>query len=439
MLDQLDDNQKRALDMMAEPSSPNVFVAWWAMGTGKTRLALAAFYLSDYKDCIIVCRRISFEDWMDEMETIGFNNANCYTNDYQPTNLVKLSCHKNPKRILFLSAGDLKNIPIYFPKGQMLIVDELYLFCNAQAKRSILLRQMSLFCSARIGLSGTIMPSRDNTAIFGQLAALNAHHPLASGTTEFRLRFQVKSKTKYGISYVNKPNSDQAINALISDRVDCYFPESRPTRIQLCKLDKTKEQELAIKELKETYNHKDKSYKYALQIVHAINGISNGWFVNSDNNLEYYKSSKLEKLFSLVDDIVAGGHRVVVWCAYHADISRIAKDLKHPWLEFSGTTPFSSVEWQSGKFSVVLATEAMGASVNHFKHVKYAVYYSINYKYLDLQQSMARHERKGSQHDGAHYYFLQTRGTMDARAYQLVSDSRSTEEEIIKILANESW
>src|SRR6516225_9972335 len=102
MLDQLDDNQKRALDRMAEPSSPNVFVAWWAMGTGKTRLALAAFYLSDYKDCIIVCRRISFEDWMDEMETIGFNNANCYTNDYQPTNLVKLSCHKNPKRILFL-------------------------------------------------------------------------------------------------------------------------------------------------------------------------------------------------------------------------------------------------------------------------------------------------------------------------------------------------
>lgn len=437
MLQFLDDNQKRALNRMMAPETPNVFIAWWKMGTGKTRLALAAFDASGFDDCIIVCRRISFGDWMDEMEIVQLN-VNCWEDSYDPKKLVKLAHNKTPsRRVLFLSAGDLKNIPVNFPKGAFLIVDELYLFSNAKSKRSKLLRQMSLCCSARLGLSGTIMPARNNLSIFGQLSSLNAHHPLASGSTEFITRYQVRSRGRFGQTTVNKPGSNEKIQALIADRVDCYFPESRPTRIQIVKVDKTLQQNQAVKKLKELYEWENKTYKYVLQIVHVINGISNGWFINENGILLSYKSTKIERLQTLLDDLVVADERVVVWCSYHNDISRIASELKHPYLEFSARVPFDSARWESGKVNIVLATEANGASVNHFKHVKYAIYFSINYKLLDLEQSMARHERKGSSHDGAHYYFLQTRGTNDSRAYELVKSSKSSEEQLVQTLARQ--
>lgn len=440
---QLDEAQTRFMERIAAEGSSNVMIAWWKMGTGKTRLALHVFWRSDFTDMIVVCRRISFDDWIDEMELCNMHFL-VYENDYKGENIKKLSPYKTDdprhKRMLLLSGGDLKNIPIHFPKGQLLVVDEAYLYANPKSKRSKLLKQMSLFCSARIALSGTIMPSRNNMAIYGQLACINAERTLASGTTEFQKKFQSRGKGRFGVEHTNRPGSDEEISEAIAHMVDINFPETRPTRIQIVKVNKTPEQAKAIKELKATYEHNNREYKYALQIVNVVNGISNGWWRDSGEgggHLLHYKSTKVEKLIALLDDLLASGECVVVWCSYHADIARIAADLKHPWLEFTARVPFDKDKWESGKIKIVLATEANGASVNHFKHVKYAIYFSINFKLLDLEQSMARHERKGSSHDGAHYYFLQTRGTGDARCYQLVTESQESEENLVTTLASE--
>lgn len=430
------------MQRISEPDSSNTMIAWWKMGRGKTRLALHVFWRSHFTDMIVVCRRISFGDWIDEMELCEMDFL-VYGDDYRGESILKLPSYKpgnKPKRVLLLSGGDLKNIPANFIKGQLLVVDELYLFSNPKSKRSKLLKQMSLFCSARIGLSGTIMPARNNMAIFGQLMALNAHHVLASGTTEFQLRFQTKGKGRFGTQYTNAPGSNDKITKLIADRVDINMPEGRPTRRQIIKVDKSPEQVKAIKQLRAIYEFNNRKYKYALQIVNVVNGISNGWWFDGaegGGHLLHYKSPKVDRLLVLLDDLVAAGERVVVWCAYHADIARISAELKHFWLEFTARVPFDKAKWDSGKYPVVLATEANGASVNHFKHVKYAIYFSINFKLLDLEQSMTRHERLGSAHDGAHYYFLQTRGTGDARTYQLVNESKESEEDLVKTLASE--
>lgn len=439
--DQLDENQARALDRMAEPDSADIFVAWWKMGTGKTRLAIHAFYRSGMNDCIVVCRRISFDDWIEEIVRCQMHFL-IFVNNYRWENckyFPKSIPGQKPQRLLLVSAGDLKSIPPYFPKGEMIVVDELYLFGNPKSKRSILLKTISLFCRARIGLSGTIMPARDVMTIFGQLSALNAHQPLARTTTEFRSKFQVKGRGRFGIEFIDIPGAKDKIVSLIADRVDIHFPESRPTRIQIIKVEKTTEQAKAISGAKELFEFNGKEYDHAIQIVNLVNGISNGWWVKPNGDLEHYKSTKVEKLLAIVDELVAAGERVVIWCAYHNDIARISADLKHRWLEFTARIPFDRTKWESGSYPVVLATEANGASVNHFKHVKYAIYFSINYKLLDLEQSMARHERKGSTHDGAHYYFLQTKGTTDARTYQLVTESKASEQELITTLYKELY
>lgn len=436
MIDYLDEQQNRAFEKLANAPGDS-FVLWWKMGTGKTRIALAAFMESDFKHCVVVTRRVAFDSWIDEVEICNLP-ITIFENNYQMVNCRKLALKKD-KMMLLVSAGDLKSIPVNFPYGQMIVVDELYLFSNPKSDRSKKLQKMTLLCSSRIGLSGTIMPARDNLAIYGQLKALFGHHSLARTSTEFRSKFQDCSKGRFGRVYLNKPGSDVEIARLLASSTDTYFPDSRPTRTQHVKVNKTQEQAKAIKNLQELYEHDGKEYKYALQIVHVVNGISNGWLMPESGILEHYKSAKIDMLLSMVDDLVAAGDRVVVWCSYHNDIARIAAELKHEFLQFSGSVPFDEERWNTGKVRVVLATEAMGASVNYFKHVKYAIYFSINYRLLDLQQSMGRHERKGSEHDGAHYYFLQTRGTIDAETYRLVTKSQKSEQDMMEILAKQVY
>lgn len=422
--------QKRALTRM-ELTDVNVFIAWWKMGTGKTRLALLAFALSNFSHAIIVTRRVAFYDWIQEVNLCKLNFT-IFLNSFETKNCKQLG--RKDKTILLLSGGDLKNIPDNYPKGEMLIVDELYLFSNPKAKRSKLLRNLSLFCSARIGLSGTIMPAQDNFTIFGQLMALNAHRLLARNATEFRSRFQIAMQTGFGRMYMNRPGSKDEISKLLSAVVDLNFPETQPLVRQIVKVTKTPKQKKAIDELKKYYEFDGKEFEYATQIVHAVNGISNGWWLKEDGSLEYLECGKFDKLEALLDELTAEGQKVVVWCAYHNDIQRIASKTKHSYLEFTGKNNFDIDKWNKDKANIVLATEANGASVNHFAQVKYAIYYSINWFLLDLEQSMMRHERKSSQHGGAHFYFLQTAGTYDARTYQLVNEAKLKEKELISTL-----
>lgn len=431
---QLEEHQYRALCRAMDDGAPNVFVLYHKQGLGKSRTSLAMFECSGFKDVIIVCRRVAFETWIDEINLLNLDYT-IYRNGYKVEGLVQFSRNKKAKRVLLISAGDLKNLPQKLPWGEMLIVDELYLFANYASQRSQLIQKLSLFCSARVGLSGTIMPAQDNSTIFGQLMALQAHRYLARGITEFRKLFQNKCRGQRGFEFNNRNGAYEEIKAKIGFMVDVYFPESRPTRTQIIKINKTLEQIAAVKELQELYEHREKTYDWALQIVHAVNGISNGWWKNDQDTVESRKSEKLDYLLSLVDDLIAAEERVVIWCAYHNDISRIGEELnkkKIEWVEFSATCAWNAQGWDR----VVLATEANGSSVNYFKHVKYAIYYSIDTKLLNLQQSMTRHERKGSEHDGAHYYFLQTKGTLDAHTYDLVTKSDKSEKELIMTLAN---
>lgn len=434
MLKYLDEQQQRVLARMASDTVDNVFILWWAMGTGKTRLGLFAFEQSGYNDLIVICRRVSFLDWIEEMKKIGLDFT-VFCDDYNPASIQYLG---SSKRMLLCSHGSLHKLPERFPKGEFLIVDELYLFSNPKAKRSKQLQAMSFLCSARLGLSGTIMPSRDNLTIFGQFAALNCQRILASGTTEFKSKFQVRSKGKYGQISTNKPGSDKRIAQLVAPYVDIYHPEKRPTKTQIIHVEATAQQKALYREVKELYQCGKREFKHAVETIPVLFGISNGW-IEKDRQLQDLICPKLERLGMLLDELKTEEQKAVIWCGMYNDIDII--ELEHlkslSFCRFTGQDKFDSRGWEKGEYDFCLATVANGASVNHFRNTKYAIYYSINFKWLDMEQSMMRHERKSSEHDGAHYYFLQTKGTMDARAHYLVMESKLAEENVIKELQKE--
>jgi len=432
----LDTWQQDALSKACDPSAPNVFIAWCKQGTGKTRFALAAFENSQCQSVTIVTRRVAFLTWVDEIVACGLDDYTVYANDFKVESILLRSKkpYKESKTILLISAGDLHNIPLKFIQGEMLIVDELYLFSNPKSRRSKNVQRISLFCSLRVGLSGTIMPAGDIVTVFGQLMALQAHNYLARNISTFRSTYTIMAKGRFGKVFITRPNAFEQIKEKIDRMIYVHFPVSRPTRTQIVKVKKDAAQIKAVEELQELYELNEKTYEHILQIVHAVNGISNGWWINKNEELVFTKSPKLDLLFSLVDDLMAAGEKVVIWAAYHNDLARIASEIKQSYLCFTGKEDFQESAWKSGQCNVVLATEANGASVNYFKDVRYAIYYSINFKLLDLQQSMMRHERRGSKHDGAHYYFLQTQGTLDAHTYNLVTKSEATEKQLIETL-----
>ena len=434
----LDDWQQSALEKACDPSAPNCFIAWCKQGTGKSRFALALFENSGCTTLTIVTRRVAFLTWVDEIVECGLNDYIVYENDFKTSSILLHSKkpYKESKIILLVSAGSLDKIPTKLISGEMLIVDELYLFSNPKAKRSRNLQRISLFCSLRVGLSGTIMPANDITTIFGQLMALQAHMLLSRNISSFRSEYTIMAKGQFGKVFHTKPNAFERIKQKLDRMIYVHYPESRPTRTQIVKVKKDLSQIKAVKELQELYELNEKTYDHTLQIVHAVNGISNGWWIDGKEELVFTKSPKLDLLLSLVDDLIAAGEKVVIWCSYHNDILRILADIKHPSLCFTGKEDFAEGDWKAGRFNIVLATEANGASVNYFKDVRYAIYYSINFKLLDLQQSMMRHERRGSNHEGAHYYFLQTQGTLDAHTYNLVTKSDLAEKELITALGN---
>lgn len=438
----LDEHQKQVLTQLQKEESPSAFILWNKMGTGKTRLALWAFEYSGFTDLIVICRRVSFGDWIEEMKVNGLDYT-VFQNTCTIKDLAWLSCSKSQRRMFLFSGGNLKNFPSNYPKGQMLVVDELYLYGNSKAKRSQKLQQISPFCSAVLGLSGTIMPSQDNATIFGQCMAVGIHRILARTLTEFRTRFQDAMQTRFGRQTKNKPGSNEQIKALLAPYVDVYMPESRPTRTQIIKVKPLPGQKAALKELKDNYEFKNVEYKYALQVVLVAAGISNGWFQNPKSedlfDTVWLASSKIDRLGALLEELKAAGERAVIWCAFHNDIARIEDEFidLFSFCKFTGLDEFDVEGWKADKYDFCLATESMGASVNYFADVQYAIYFSINFKLLDLQQSMARHERKNSKHQGAHYYFLQTEGTPDVRTYHLVTQSHKSEQELILTLKDE--
>lgn len=446
--DYLDEKQFAVVQRMIAPECGNVFIVWWKMGLGKTRIGLGAFEASGFNDLLLIVRRVSFDDWIAEMEKCGLD-YNVYVDTYEAKNHIRLARTKNPRRVLLISGGSLNKVPEHFPKGEFLLVDELYLFSNPQAKRSLLLQRISLFCSARVGLSGTLQPAQDSITMYGQCMALRGERVLGRTSTEFRKRFQVSAKGMYGRTYLPRKGSDKEIAELLAPMVDVYFPPSRPTKLQVLACPKTKEQATAVNMLMVNYEYENREYKYALQVLNAVNGISNGWWEETllkgtervVVSLTSLPCGKLDKLLALLEELVSAKEKVVIWCAYHNDIEIIRRATLAPKYGahtcFTGTDDFDLAGWKAGKYSFVLATEAYGASVNHFGAVKYAIYYSINFKLMDLQQSMARHERKDSLHDGAHYYFLQTKGTYDARAYYLVNQSDKSEQQIVATLRAE--
>lgn len=430
-------------------------VIWWRVGTGKTRVAYAWFAMIA-KPCeilprfIVVCRREAFADWTNELKKMDLPWRTWVVDKESDIYDVRTT-----KPLVYLvSHGMLAKLMEYFVGYSAMVrgvaFDEGFLYKNPQTKHCKAANRLSDAIGKAIVLSGSVMTARDLTDIYGQLYCINRHQSIARTLTEFRSRFLYRfqinpNASSQAVAWRAAKGAGERITRLIKPLSSFYFPtnDQRKVVTDIRTITPTTDQLRAFRELKEFYElslqGRRIELKNAPSVIIKCQQISDG-FVNLDGEHISFTSSKMDWLVSKVMELLAYGERVVIWTAFRYTVQMILQRLQKLKVKAYGMTGgnhFDIQGWvRDGQCAV--ATVSSGSSVNHFKDVAYAIYYSHSFRWLDMQQSRGRTNRTGSAHQTCFYYHLHTQGSLDTFVYQTVMGSQRAETEIIQQAVN-SW
>jgi hypothetical protein len=450
-VEQLYDKQQEAFDLLCKE---NGGVGWMRVGAGKTRVGiLAALFLTNQRNCpviLCVCRRSSFYDpWTTEVATLQLNVDVKQIEEFECDHSFK------PKRptLVLISEGKLINKRtinqmLYLVEHEIagaLILDEGWLYKNPKAQKHIAITNFARHLPT-ILLSGSIMPKRDLVDIYGQITAAGRGPTLARSLTDFRAKYQMGISGNF-FAWYPKPGAYMEIMQKVRPYTYIYFPKDHERKIHetVKKIPLTAEQKDYIEQLKHYAEIESEKVNFQLNSMSAViikaQQISDGWVRSPDGTIDYVDSNKIDVCVDMVEDIIAGGERVVVWCAFREDIRRLMPYMEKiaPVATLQSGDRFNLELWNINQPVIALATEASGTSINHFAQVPYGIYFSQDWKWRSLEQSQGRHTRHNSQHETAYFTFLHCDRSLDARVYGTVRSAQSSEKSFLKKMEILDW
>lgn len=424
-------------------------IAWHMVGEGKTRIALTVFatlqFLREWDApciCVVVCRKKSFHTWRAEIEDCGLGY---FVHEWAPD---KEGFYDDQVPTIWLvSSEQVSKISTNIFIRQI-IVDELYMYKNPKAIRSMAVQKLASRYPT-VGLSGSIMTAGNLEDVWGQAAAIGVQNTLCRTFTDFRTEYLISFNT--GGFPIRSPRrgANKKIMDLLEPYIDVHFPEKRDRKIHhsIVKVPATEQQKDYWRQLKDTWEIDDVEFNNAAAISIKSQQISNGFVKlkervgwNPDNTpifrdvIKRIPSNKPSALVCLVEEIVSVGEKCVVWCAFKEDIEILAEELataEIATLQMTGEHALDVARWNTGAYPCVLATQASGSSINDFAQIPYGIYYSQNYKWMDMQQSQGRHDRKSSKQTDNYFYFIHTQESLDKQIYDTVRVSKGLEQAII--------
>ena len=119
-------------------------------------------------------------------------------------------------------------------------------------------------------------------------------------------------------------------------------------------------------------------------------------------------------------------NKIVIFCAYNAEISRISQELvemkvPHETLFGGNTDKRSWIKFQEeDKIKVMVCQFRSGSQSINLHASNILIYYSASFSYIDFDQSLGRIRRRGQSKE-THAYFLKTAGTIDELIYKNLS------------------
>lgn len=438
---------------------------WWRVGTGKTRVLLSIFAMIAKSDpdrkhnFVVICRRAAFYDWKNEVKKLKL--------DWNAYALDNLDLHyrsiPNRTTIYFVSHGMLtRNTGVQLGNISSTLsgiaFDEGFLFKNPASQHTKIANKLSERIQNAFVLSGSIMTAKDLTDVFGQLYAINRHTVLGRTLTEFRSKYMTKLQIGTFPILTPKRGAAHKVAVKVRNVASVFFPKDGQREIlqSLQSIPASPIQLQYFKQLKEEWGislkgedgkEEIQDFKNAPTLIVKAQQISDGWIKSRTGVAIKIASPKLDMLVDKIRELIQCGEKqIIVWCAFRLSVETVLQRLQNEKklldprsiIGMHGGLPFDTSAWAK-RGRVAVATCASGSSVNHFSQCAYAIYYSQDFKWLNLQQSMGRTDRHDSVHDRCYYHFLHTKSSLDSFVYKTVQSSRRAETELIDYAKLRQW
>jgi len=156
----------------------------------------------------------------------------------------------------------------------------------------------------------------------------------------------------------------------------------------------------------------------------------------------WFESSKLKLLKELLtsEDYLKDKPKIVIWCAFTAEIQKIAKMAKEH--KIKAVTFYGSNSIKKNKarkdfkldstIRLFIGQVDSGVGMNELVVADTAIYFSNSHKVVSRQQSMRRIRRRGSEiHRQITYWDLVTEGSVDLMILKTVKQSMSVAHTIL--------
>lgn len=162
-----------------------------------------------------------------------------------------------------------------------------------------------------------------------------------------------------------------------------------------------------------------------------------GGFCQTDRGIVDLGEEKLLACTSIVEDALAGGERVVVFCRFLRDLTRLQQRLSvlAPTARLAGDVPVARreaivAEHKRGRLPVLVAQLSVGSIGIDLTAASVAVFYSLGFSLIDFLQARDRLHRIGQARRVVYYYLLASR-TVDEKVYRVLAGRRDLARQIM--------
>lgn len=302
----------------------------------------------------------------------------------------------------------------------IIIFDESHRLKSPSSKQSKAAHRIARTVPQRLLLSGTPITKAPLDA-FGQFRALD-DRIFGTKWNEFRFKYGVWGGFgKYQLrGYKSLPEliekvrnssyrvrKDQCLD--LPEKVYLEVPVTLSVKAQKIYRDMAKQM---IAELEEDQLA---IARIVLTKLLRLSQITGGFVKDIDNNIQIFDDSKLKVCMDLIDDLVAGDEKVVIFTRFIPDIERIVEQLTNRGIQYrilSGSVPplqrdsFVQEFHTKPHIKVFVAQIQAGSLGIDLTCASHAIFYSLTYNAADYWQAQDRLHRHGQTKKVTYYHLI---------------------------------
>lgn len=450
------------------------FAYFWSMGAGKTfaaiNLAAARFMTKQIDRVLVVCPTPIKSVWSKEMAKWAPCDVDPFILESGQDKALDrwISNKSDALRVLCvgieaLSQGKAADLAEKFVKEGtcMMIVDEsskIKTHSATRTKKCITLGSLSEY---RLILTGTPV-TQGLHDLFAQMQFLH------TGILNCKSYFQFKNMYCVMGGFENRSiigyQRREELMELISPYVDVVtkedaLPDLPPKVYQTIEVELTKEQKVAIEELKQIMRTesegKELTVNTVLERLTRYQQIIGGNFPFNDEETGGYgvtpipgKNPKLDALVELIEPLE--GEKVIIWARFRPELQAISERLASIygkeavaqfWGDISpqGRSAFTDLFQQRGSGPrFMVSNQSVGGMGQTWTAATVVVYFSNSFSYEDRMQSEDRAHRKGQENKVA-YFDLVANHPADKMVVKALAKKGDVAGYVTSSLKDEEW